>query len=103
VIAALGENRVAAGDVFFGVNRVDFVFDFVAFRRDGEETDTVNRAYGWSQLRNKDAKFIPGKIDEIGQNKKRDDSEKNAANRKSVGERCGRCSGHREILHGILA
>ena len=42
VIAALGENRVAAGDVFFGVNRVDFVFDFAAFRRDGEETDTVN-------------------------------------------------------------
>ena len=59
---------MAAGNIFFGVNGVDFVFDFVAFGRDGEKTNAVDRACGWSESGNKDAKFVPGEINQVEQN-----------------------------------
>lgn len=61
-VAALGENRVAAGDILFRVNGIDFVFDFVALRGDSQETDAVDRSSGWSQFGNKRAELKPGEI-----------------------------------------
>ena len=91
----MGENRVAAGDIFFGVNGVEFVFDFVAFRRDGEKADAVYGAGGRSQFGNCGAEMEPGEIDDIEKNNERDDREKNAANGEKIGGRCGgRRSGH---------
>ena len=45
-VAGVGKDRVAAGDVLFGMNGVDFVFGFVAFRRDSKKTDAMNGTCG---------------------------------------------------------
>jgi hypothetical protein len=47
-IAPLREDRVAAGDVFLWMYGIDLVFNFIAFRGDGEKADTMNGAGGLS-------------------------------------------------------
>jgi len=41
-VPGVGKDRVATGDVLFGMDGVDFVFGFVAFRRDSKKTDAMN-------------------------------------------------------------
>jgi hypothetical protein len=93
-VAGLGKDRMAAGDVLLGAVGVNFVVNFVAFRRDGQQANAVDRAGGRSQLGNQDADFIPAKIDEIDQHEQDDNDNHYAAERKaSVAWQsgCGRC------------
>jgi hypothetical protein len=62
--ASLREDGVAAGDVFFGVNGVEFVGCFV-FVRNGEKTDTMDRTCSSAEFGIMKTKLIPGEIDKV--------------------------------------
>jgi len=46
--ASMGKERVAAGQIFFRLVGIDLEIDLVVFYRDGEKTDAMNGAIGWT-------------------------------------------------------
>jgi hypothetical protein len=74
-MSAVREDGVAAGHVFFGMGRINFVINLVALGRDSEKTDAVHGASGGAELGHKNAQFVPGKIGEIGKNAKSEEAE----------------------------
>jgi hypothetical protein len=75
----VGENGVAAGNVFFRMDRVDFIFHGVAFGSDSEQANAVNGAGALSQFGNKNTEFVPREVHQIEKDKERHESEENAA------------------------
>lgn len=90
----MGENGVAAGDVFLRMDRVDFIFHFVASGGDGEQADAMNGAGALPQLGNENTEFIPGEVHEIEKNEECHEAEENAAGGKIFCARRSRCYGH---------
>jgi hypothetical protein len=43
-IAAVGKERVTAGQIFFGSNIVDLILDFIPLGGDREKANAMNRA-----------------------------------------------------------
>ncbi len=60
------EERAGAGDVFFGMDGVDLVFDFVAFVRNGEDAQAMDGRSGRAKVGDGQAEMVPGKINRIG-------------------------------------
>jgi hypothetical protein len=63
--AALGEKGVAAGDVLFGMDLVEFEGGLVTFVGDGQETNAVNRTGSGTECWEMKADFEPGEVHEI--------------------------------------
>jgi hypothetical protein len=62
-IAGVGEEGVGAGEVFFRVDGVDLIFDFVVFFGDGQHADAVDGAGGWAKLGETGTQRVPRKVD----------------------------------------
>ena len=59
-VAGMREERSSARDVFFGLDRVQFVLDFVGFAGDRDETNPVKGVGGGAQRREVQTQIIPG-------------------------------------------
>ena len=65
--ATLRQKRPAAGNIFFGMNHVEFVGGFVALVGNGKETDAMNGTGGRAQFGKMQAKFVPGEVHEVNE------------------------------------
>jgi hypothetical protein len=63
--ASLGKERVAAGNIFFGMDLVEFVCSPIAFVGYGEQTNAMNGSRSSSETGKMETKFVPGKVREI--------------------------------------
>ncbi len=93
-IATVGEYGVAAGNIFLGMDGIDFIFHFVAPGGDGEQAYAMDRAGALSQFGKKNAEFIPGQVRQIEKNEERHEAEENAAGGKILCAMRNRCCGH---------
>lgn len=72
------EQRVGAGDVFFGLHRVNFIFDFVVLASDSDDAGTVQGTGGGAQGGETKAQVVPGEIKDVGNGSDSERSEKGA-------------------------
>jgi len=82
IALCVGEDCAGAGNVFFGSDRVDLVFRFVALIGNCEKADAMDGRVGGAQARNRDPDVVPGKIKRVGdeeQNRKSRDEADNQA------------------------
>jgi hypothetical protein len=63
--ASLGKERVAAGNIFFGMDLVEFVCSPIAFVGDGEQTNAMNGSRSSAETGEMETKFVPGKVREV--------------------------------------
>jgi hypothetical protein len=63
--ASLGKEGVAAGDVFFRMDLVEFVRCATAFIGNGEQTNAMNGSRSSAEAGEMETKFVPGKVREI--------------------------------------
>ena len=94
VLAGVWEKRARARDIFFGTQRVDLVFHFVAVMGNGQNADAVYRGGGRAEFRNSRAKMEPSEVGGIGDEEKGDKTsektgEKTNGGREWIGIRHG--------------
>jgi len=75
-VTRVREERMCAGDVFFGLHGVDFIFDFVVLAGDGDDAGTVHGTGGGAQRGEAEAEVIPGEIKHVGDGNNGDRSER---------------------------
>lgn len=78
-VSGVGEERAGAGEVLFGLLRVNLVFDFVVFQWNGEKTDAVDAAGGGADSGVVQAELKPKKVAEIDEQEQGERREEYAA------------------------
>jgi hypothetical protein len=63
--SSLGKERVAAGDIFFGMDLVEFVGSSIAFVGNGEQTNAMNGSRSSAETGKMETNFVPRKVGEI--------------------------------------
>jgi hypothetical protein len=81
-IAAVREERAAAGKILLGAKRVDLVFDLVAFGGYGEQAHTMDRTRGRSKPGKGNAEEVPGSVAEVEGKEERERQKENSPGRK---------------------
>ena len=95
--AVLREHRVAARNVFFGMDHVEFVGGLAALVGNGQETNAVERTGSRAEFREMQAKFVPGKIRQIDKQQQAERREDESTHTEARFRRGYGCAGHETI------
>lgn len=74
LVVGVGEESAGARDVFFGMERVNLIFGFVAFVGDRKDAKPVDRGSGSAQARRSNTQVIPGEVHGIDDEEERGQS-----------------------------
>ncbi len=98
------KERAHAGEVLFGLLRVDLVIDFVVFERNGEKAIAVDAAHGGAGGGVAHAELKPKKIAEVDEQEQGDHREeytaKDMAEERRGASESGWRSGHELLFSG---
>ena len=96
-MSRMGEKSSRAGDVFFGAQRIDFIFDSVVLAGDSNDARAVHGTGGGAQRGEAESQVIPGKIESVCECHDGQSSDKGAT--QQIHRR--RTSGQIGIGHGV--
>ena len=83
--SAVRENCARAWNVFFRLNGVDLVFDFVALVGYGEQADAMDGGVGGAKPGNGKARMVPGDVHGIANEKEDSERRYDAENQAGAG------------------
>ena len=76
---------MAAGHVFFGMNRVDLIFDLVSLCGNSQQANAVDRTGGRAEVRYQHAELVPCQVPDVKEHEKGDEAKQNATHKEARG------------------
>jgi hypothetical protein len=96
-LSRMGKKSARAGDVLFGAQRIDFIFDSVVLTWNSDDARAMHGTGRGAQRGEGEPQVIPGKIEDVGERHDAQSSNKGATQQ----IRCWRTSGLIGIRHGV--
>ena len=86
-VSSVGKEGAGAGEVLFGLLRIELVFDFVVFEWNGEKSIAVDAAHGGARGRVVHSELKPQRVAEINDEEQGERGEEYAASDVAEGQR----------------